>query len=77
MFSIASSQTHDNVFDQIDDIAIGSSLAPMLANHFLGHYENSWLNKCHSPSVHFCRRYADDTFCVFNLKMRHYRFLNF
>ena len=33
------------VYDQIDGVAMGSPLAPVLANLFLGHYENIWLNK--------------------------------
>ena len=33
---------------------------------FLGHYENIWLNKYQGPSLHFYRRYVDDTFCLFN-----------
>ena len=49
MFSIATSQTHflfnGKVFDQIDGVAMGSPLAPVLANLFLGHYENLWLKK--------------------------------
>ena len=66
LFSIATSQTHflfnGKVFDQIDGVAMGSPLAPVLANLFLGHYENIWLNKYHGPSVLFYRRYVDDTF---------------
>ena len=33
------------VYDQIDGIAMGSPLAPTLANLFLGHYEGVWLNE--------------------------------
>ena len=44
MFSIATSQTHflfnGKVFDQIDGVAMGSPLAPVFTNLFLGHYEN-------------------------------------
>ena len=70
MFSIATSQTHflfnGEVFDQIDGVALGSPLAPVLAYLFLGHYENIWFNRYHGPSVLFYRSYVDDTFCVFN-----------
>ena len=45
---------------------MGSLLAPVLANLFLGHHQNIWLKDYLGPSVHFYRRYVDDTFCVFN-----------
>ena len=55
MFSIATSQTHFmfncKVFDQIDGFAMGSSLAPALANLFLGHHENIWLKSYQGPSI--------------------------
>ena len=57
LFSIATSQTHflfdGKVYDQIDGVAMGSPLAPVLANLFLGHYESIWLNKYQGPIVHF------------------------
>ena len=47
MFSIATSQTHflfnGKVFDQIDGVTMGSPLAPVMANLFLGHHEIMWL----------------------------------
>ena len=70
MFSIATSQTHflfnGKVFDQIDGVAMGSPLAPVLANLFLGHHENIWLKNYQGPSNLFYRRYVDDVFCVFD-----------
>ena len=45
---------------------MGSPIAPVLANLFLGHYEQLWLNMYKGPSVHLYRRYVDDTFCLFN-----------
>ena len=43
LFSIATAQTHclfdGKVFDQIDGVAMGSPLAPVLANLLLGHHE--------------------------------------
>ena len=45
---------------------MGSPLAPVLANLFLVHHENIWLNKYQGPSLQFYRRYVDDTFCLFN-----------
>ena len=45
---------------------MGSSLGPILANIFLSHHEENWLNKCpikFKPS--FYRRYVDDIFVLF------------
>ena len=51
---------------QVDGVAMGSSLGPILANIFLSHYEENWLNKCpikFKPS--FYRRYVDHIFVLF------------
>ena len=70
LFTIATAQTHflfnDKVYDQMDGVAMGSPIAPVLANLFLGNYEKLWLNECKCLSVQFYRRYVDDTFCLFN-----------
>ena len=69
LFSLTTSQSNflfnGKMYDQIDGVAMGSPLAPVLANLFLGHYENIWLNKYQGPSLYFYRRYVDDTFCLF------------
>ena len=70
LFSIATSQTHflfhGKVYDQIDSVAIGSQLTPMLVNLFLGHHEGIWLSQYQDPPIQFYQRYVDDTFCIFN-----------
>ena len=70
LLSIATAQTHllfnSKVYDQIDGMAMGSPLAPVLANLFLGHHEPLWLNTYKSPPTHLYRCYIDDTFCLFN-----------
>ena len=51
---------------QVHVAAMGSPLGPILANIFLSHHEENWLNKCpikFKPS--FYRRYVDDIFCTF------------
>ena len=49
--------------DQIDDVAICSPLGPVLANIFLGDFEEKWLlNNNARPSIWF--RYVDHTFLV-------------
>ena len=48
LFTFATSQTHflfnGCFYDQIDGVAMGSPLAPILANLFMGHREDHWLN---------------------------------
>ena len=38
----------------------------MLANLFLGHHEDIWLNKYQRPYVQFYRRFVGDCFCLSN-----------
>ena len=54
-----------NFYDQIDGVAMGSPLAPVLANLFMGHHEKRWLEN-YSSGIEFYRRYVDDTFALFN-----------
>jgi len=53
-------------YDQVDGVAMGSPLAPILANLFLGSHEETWLNNFDKADILLYRRYVDDTFCVFN-----------
>ena len=45
----ATSQTHfifnSKFYNQIDGVSMGSPLAPVLANIFMGFYESKWLNE--------------------------------
>ena len=47
LFFFATAQTQfsflGNFYDQIDGVAMGSPLAPVLANLFMGHHEKRWL----------------------------------
>ena len=52
-------------YDQIDSVAMGSPLAPVLANLFMGHGEKLWLQNNQDSEILFYRRYVDDTFCLF------------
>ena len=47
-------------------MAIGSPLAPVLANLFMGHHEGIWLENYQTSGILFYRRYVDDTFCLFD-----------
>ena len=49
LFLFATSPTHfifnSKFYNQIDGVAMGSPLAPVLANIFMGFYESKWLNE--------------------------------
>ena len=70
LFSLATAEIHflfkGSFYDQIDGVAMGSPLAPVLANLFMGHHEKIWLEQYQGPEVLFYRRYVDDTFCLFH-----------
>ena len=70
LFTVATAQTHflfdGSLYDQIDGVAMGSPLAPVLANLFMGHHEKLWLENFQGSKILFYRRYVDDTFCLFH-----------
>ena len=70
LFMIATAQTHflfdGKYYDQTDGVAMGSPLAPILANIFMGTHEQNWLNDYSNSKPLFYRRYVDDIFCIFN-----------
>ena len=52
-------------YDQIDGVAMGSPLGPVLANIFMCHFEEKWvLNNNARPSVWLIRVYVDDVWIV-------------
>jgi len=69
LFVFATKQSHflfnNSLYDQVDGVAMGSPLAPALANLFLGHHESNWLKDQKAEKVLFYRRYVDDIFCLF------------
>ena len=49
-----------------NSVATGSHLGPLLANIFLSHHEENWLNKCPIKfKPRFYRSYVDDIFVLF------------
>ena len=70
LFHIATAPSHfsfnGSFYDQVDGVAMGSPLAPVLANLFMGHHEREWLQNFGLTEVLFYRRYVDDTFCLFH-----------
>ena len=66
------------VYKQIDGVAMGNSLGPILANIFMAHLEEeAILNNTNEFQPAFYRRYVDDTFCVFNNLREAEQFLEF
>ena len=54
-------------YDEIDGVAMGSPLGPVLANIFMCHFEEKWVMSGQvCPS--FWYRYVDDTFTMFENK---------
>ena len=52
-------------YDQIDGVAMGSSLDPVFANLFMGQYEQKWLQSLEECEVILYRRYVADIICLF------------
>ena len=81
LFLFATSQTHfifnSKFYNQIDGVAIGSPLAPVLANIFMGFYESKWLNEYNLNKPKFYLRYVDDTVAAFGKEQDSLNFLNF
>ena len=73
LFEFATSGTHilfdGNYYDQIDGVAIGSDLGPVLANILMIFYEKQWLKKFNFCKVLLYRRYIDDIICLFNCEV--------
>ena len=84
LLSLATKYSHftfdRTLYKQINSVAMGSPLGPILANAFLVYHEKNWLEHC--PAEYrplYYRRYVDDIFVLFNsaehLK-RFYSYLN-
>ena len=67
---------NNKYYQQIDGVAMGSPLAPTLANIFLSHHETKWLADCpdnFKPSLY--KRYVDDTLLLFRNHDQIFQFL--
>ncbi len=56
----------NKVYQQHDGVAMGSPLAPLLAEWFVSKIENDILQQDHPFKPTFYRRYVDDVFALFN-----------
>ena len=54
-----------SIYQQTHGVAMGSPLGPSLANAFVAHYEQVWLDNCPNEfkPVHY-KRYLDDIFVL-------------
>ena len=81
LFLMATAETHfifnGSMYDQVDGVAMGSPLGPILANLFMGHHERRWLNDYSDIGPSFYRRYVDDIFCIFQNQSDAEMFLNY
>ena len=81
LFLFAISQTHfilnSKFYNQIDRVAMGSSLAPVLANIFMSFHESKWLNQYNLNKPKFNSRYVDDILAAFDKEQNSLNFLNF
>ena len=79
-FLFATSQTHfifnSKFHNQIDGVATGSLLAPVLANIFMSFYESKWLNEYNLSKPKFYLRYVDDILAAFDKEQDSLNFLN-
>ena len=54
------------MYNQIDGVAIGSPLAPVFTDTFMGFHESKWLNEYNLNKPKFYLRYGDDILVAFD-----------
>ena len=69
LFLFATSQTHfifnSKLYNQLDGVAMGTPLAPVLATIFMSFYKSKWLNEYNFKKSKFYLRYLDDILAAF------------
>ena len=70
LFLFATWQTHfifnSKFYNQIDGVAMGSPLTPVLGNIFMGFSESKWLNEYNLNKPKFYLKYVDDILAAFD-----------
>ena len=81
LFYFATSESHflfnGQYYDQINGVAMGSPIAPVLANLFMSHFENKWIEEYNENQIFFYQRYVDDIFCMMGNETAANDFLSF
>jgi len=67
----------DNIFQQIDGVAMGSHLGPILADIFLINLQERMFIPSNDFNPFFYRRYVDDVFCLFDSVAQAHLFCDF
>ena len=80
LFLFATSQTNfifnSKFYNQVDGVTMGSPLASVLANIFMGFYESKWLNEYNLNKPKFYLRYVDDILPAFGKEQNSLNLLN-
>ena len=63
---------NNQMYKQLDGVAMGSPMGPALANIFVGFHESRLFNNTVKPGAYF--RYVDDTFVIFGSELESDRF---
>ena len=81
LFGFATSGTYflfqGTFYHQIDGVAMGSCLGPVLANLFMDYYETMLLNTFPEYEIILYRRYVDDIICLLNCESAADKFFEF
>ena len=81
LFQFATSQTNflfnGSMYDQVDGVAMGPPLAPILANIFMGYHDKGWIRNYNYGGLLYYKRYVDDIFAVFETKDHALSFYNY
>ena len=64
-------------YNQIDGVAMGYLLAPVLANTFMGFHESKWLDEYNLNKTKLHLRYVDDILAAFDNEKDSLNFLKF
>ena len=68
---------NNQLYEQVDGVAMGSPLGPAFANIFMCALETNFLSNCPpecKPLLY--RRYVDDTFCIFENNTKSIKIIN-
>ena len=66
-----------NYYDQVDGVAMGSPIGPVLANLFMRFYEKRWLKEFNFCKGLFYRSCVGDIICLFNCEVHAIKFFDY